>query len=170
MSDINLEGPDTWVLYVNGGYWECDLTVEHNYYRNASNDEKYLTQSMLLEMIYPIGSIYTSTRNVNPGNIFGGTWSAIVDRFLYCVNPASAQSGVTGGSKKISVANLPAHNHASRLCNWYDQGNASSTKICGTGPSATWKDENSYCPTTNTGSGTDYMPPYYTVYAWTRTE
>lgn len=31
----------------------------------------------ILEIIYPIGSIYTSKNNVNPSSLFGGTWKLI---------------------------------------------------------------------------------------------
>ena len=46
---------------------------------------------------YPVGSIYLSVNNTNPGTIFGGTWEQIKDRFLLaCGN--SYSNGSTGGS------------------------------------------------------------------------
>ncbi|EAX89638.1 hypothetical protein TVAG_346940 [Trichomonas vaginalis G3] len=72
----------------------------------------------ILEMIYPIGSIYTSMNSTNPADVFGfGTWQQITDRFLYCAN----SSKQTGGSKKITGENLPAHSHYVNL-NTQDSG------------------------------------------------
>ena len=130
----------------------------------------------LVDIFYPVGSIYTSMNNTSPATLFGGTWSQITDRFLYCV---SSNSNTTGGSKKITIDNLPSHNHG--IDNVYDDANFNH----GNTSVLTWSSRMSipndtndtesaikYRRTTytnNTGSGTDYMPPYITVYAWYRT-
>ena len=49
--------------------------------------------------------------NTNPSSLLGGTRTAIVDKFTYCVDPSNGASGSTGGSKKITVAQLPTHSH-----------------------------------------------------------
>lgn len=36
----------------------------------------------LLDIIYPIGSFYTTTGNENPSTLFGGVWDLIEDRML----------------------------------------------------------------------------------------
>ena len=36
----------------------------------------------VIDMVYPVGAIYMSVNNTNPGNLFGGTWEQIKDRFL----------------------------------------------------------------------------------------
>ena len=43
---------------------------------------------------YPVGSVYISTDSESPANKFGGTWSQISGRFLYC----TTSSNGTGGS------------------------------------------------------------------------
>ncbi|EAX87075.1 hypothetical protein TVAG_017820 [Trichomonas vaginalis G3] len=70
--------------------------------------ELNVLKQILPNLIYPVGSIYTSMNSTRPEVVLGfGTWTQIVDRFLYCAN----SSKETGGSKTISRENLPAHSH-----------------------------------------------------------
>ena len=124
---------------------------------------------MFLEMIYTIWSIYTSTRNVDPANIFGGTWTAIVNSFMYCVNPDGASSGITGGSKFITVDNLPPHNHTINFQGWCNVDSGSSKQCINRTKISTDTPETGPLTSSNTGQGEPYMPPFYTVFAWTRT-
>lgn len=56
---------------------------------------------------FPVGFIYLSQNSTSPATTFGGTWSVLnEDRFL---RPSNAWA--TGGSKKISVNQLPSHTH-----------------------------------------------------------
>ena len=116
--------------------------------------------------IYPVGSIYTSMNSTSPETLFGGTWEQITDRFLYCANGSKQE----GGNKKITVENLPAHTHA-EMCTaleglGFDENIVRRTFV---------EDGSKYqvyptgAQTGSTGSGTDYMPPYITCYAWYRT-
>ena len=67
----------------------------------------------LLNVIYPVGSIYMSTNDVNPQSIFGGSWEQIKDRFLLSAGD-SYKVGATGGeaTHKLSTAEMPTHNHS----------------------------------------------------------
>ncbi|EAX84695.1 hypothetical protein TVAG_233900 [Trichomonas vaginalis G3] len=143
----------------------------------------------ILEMIYPIGSIYTSMNSTNPADVFGfGTWQQITDRFLYCAN----SSKQTGGSKKIKEANLPPHKHTGTtnfsgehihslrdhpLYNSdYEAGHDVLSPVYNDSTKKTFRPtepggNHSHTFTTNpTGSGEDYMPPFMTVFAWYRLE
>ena len=143
-------------------------------------------KTLMLNMCYPIGSIYTSVNKKNPSELFGGTWEQIVDKFLYC----TSSSGEVGGSKKISVENLPSHNHTATCSDIYAKFNGipRTSDIFYGSASSTWTGEFKYASglntlrtdnikisqeltvtVNNTGSGTDYMPPFMTVYAWKRT-
>jgi hypothetical protein len=124
------------------------------------HDETILTLGGLRELLYPVGSIYTSMNNINPSLIFGGTWTQIVDRFLYCAN----SSKQTGGSKKITVAQIPPHKHTISSINirGNDEGNEWNL--------ATHGGNSDYIfSTDDTGGGEDYMPPFISCYAWYRT-
>lgn len=61
----------------------------------------------ILDLIYPVGSIYMSVNSANPGTLFGGTWQQIKDRFLLSAGDTYA-AGTSGGSAK---ATLPSHTH-----------------------------------------------------------
>lgn len=76
--------------------------------------------------MYPVGSIYLSVNNVNPGTIFGGTWEQIQDRFLLAAGSTYA-GGATGGTAShthtsaahthttaehtLTEAEMPSHRH-----------------------------------------------------------
>ena len=61
-----------------------------------------------IDKVYPVGAIYMSVVNTNPGTLFGGTWEQLKDRFLLGAG-STYTAGNTGGSatKTISKANLP---------------------------------------------------------------
>ena len=60
------------------------------------------------QVIYPIGSIYMSYTSTSSASLFGGNWTAITGRFLYCNNGTS-----TGGANSKNY-NFN-HNHAMTL-------------------------------------------------------
>ena len=68
-------------------------------------------QQNLINLIYPVGSIYMSMNNISPATFLGGTWEQIKDRFL--LSAGSKEVGSTGGeeSHTLSVAETPAHTH-----------------------------------------------------------
>lgn len=50
----------------------------------------------ILDMVYPVGSIYMSVNNASPATFLGGTWEKIEDKFL--LSSGTALAGSTGGS------------------------------------------------------------------------
>ena len=75
----------------------------------------------LLDVIYPIGSIYMTVLSgdaANPANMIGGTWTALYNT-TYLRNyveggtlvDGQAPLGEWGGSNFITVEQLPAHTH-----------------------------------------------------------
>lgn len=68
--------------------------------------------SEIINLIYPVGSIYMSVNSTNPGELFGGTWEQIQGRFL--LGQGSGYSaGATGGEAEhtLSIAEMPKHGH-----------------------------------------------------------
>lgn len=66
-----------------------------------------------LENLYGVGAIWITLSNLNPEDLFGGTWQKIEDEFLLCSGSISAGSEGGSNSRSISIQleNLPAHNH-----------------------------------------------------------
>jgi hypothetical protein len=128
----------------------------------------------LLDIIYPIGSIYYSYGEVvSPASTVGGTWSRIKDVFLLFTSN-DADLGKTGGEMNhtLTIDEMPSHTHkattkgsigGTTLLNQYpDQWGASSLD------SSTSMDSR---VTWNTGGGQEHnnMPPYVKCAAWHRT-
>lgn len=82
------------------------------------------------QIIYPIGAIFASTSSTSPSSMFGGTWSQIT-------GDACLMAGTTvgsAGSKKITIENMPKHNHplADDLgCGWQASSNDSDRLFYG---------------------------------------
>lgn len=62
----------------------------------------------LIDMFYPVGSIYMSVNSTNPGTLFGGEWTPIQDTFLLAAG-TNHSAGSTGGSEDAIV---PYHRHS----------------------------------------------------------
>lgn len=127
--------------------------------------------SNLLNLIYPIGSIYLSISAANPETLFGGTWERIAQgQTLVGVNSSDTDfnaAGKTGGEKAhiLTIPEMPAHNHG---INFSKNVGAYANPALGDGGN-TWG--NSTNTVSNTGGGLAHnnMPPYITCYIWKRT-
>lgn len=67
----------------------------------------------LMKLIYPVGSLYWSSKSTNPASLFGGTWVQIKDRFVLACGDTYNTTGATGGASTVtlSVSNMPSHSH-----------------------------------------------------------
>lgn len=61
----------------------------------------------VINIMYPVGSIYMSVNSVNPSTLFGGTWERIQDRFLVATG-TYFDLEQSGGSKDAVVV---SHTH-----------------------------------------------------------
>ena len=66
----------------------------------------------IINLVYPVGSIYMSVNNVSPATFIGGTWEQIQDTFLWCAGSKHA-AGTTGGAEThtLTTAQMPSHTH-----------------------------------------------------------
>lgn len=75
------------------------------------NTDLFLTLG-IVNLVYPVGAVYTSTVNTNPGTwMTGTTWELLPDGYLR--NNASAASGgsLTTGSTTLTTEQIPSHSH-----------------------------------------------------------
>lgn len=83
------------------------------------NIEKKL--NTLLETIFPIGSIYSSTSNINPSDLFGGTWEERSFMLFNITNKNGSQTTYclnnTGGTITDSN-NVQIYNDESSASRW----------------------------------------------------
>ena len=76
------------------------------------NDKEVILKENFLNLVYPVGSIYWSSNNTNPGTLFGGTWTQIKDKFILAAGD-SYTNGAIGGAATVTltVSNMPSHKH-----------------------------------------------------------
>lgn len=131
-----------------------------------------LLDKSLIDMVYPVGSIYMSVNAADPAALFGGTWEQLKDVFLLAAGDTYA-AGSTGGeaSHTLTVDEMPQHGHilAGHTIKWVP--NTGEIQSSTTGPFQRSRyDENSEY-TGNAGNSQPHnnMPPYISVYIWKRT-
>lgn len=79
--------------------------------RNINNIQNYLINQ--LDVFYPIGSLYFSINNVNPGTIIGGVWEPWGSgRVPVGVNTSDGDFGTVEKEIGNKTVNLPNHNHS----------------------------------------------------------
>ena len=130
----------------------------------------------LIDVIYPVGSIYMSVGNTSPSVLFGGTWEQIEDKFLLA-SGSTYSSGATGGSADSVIVKHTHYGSSGRgFVTHTDGENVAENKVSsGTNyyaPTITSKDNwysvGSVGSTGENGTGKN-MPPYLAVNVWKRT-
>lgn len=81
------------------------------------------SDSSIVNLIYPVGSIYLSVNETSPATLFGGTWEQLQDRFLIGAGNDYSLNGIGGatsqsytpagsvGSHTLTTSEIPSHNH-----------------------------------------------------------
>lgn len=141
-------------------------------------------QKILGNLFFPVGSVYITYTNQNPGNFLGGTWTQFGQgRTLIgqgTGNDGSTSMSFTAGSTggeynhTLTTNEIPSHNHTL----YFDNGQVAklwqiSTRFSSGSQSAivSYGTSNNYPQIANTGGGGSHnnIQPYITVYFWRRT-
>lgn len=136
----------------------------------------------LLDLIYPVGSVYMSVNSTSPQSFFGGTWERIQDRFLLAAG-STYGAGTTGGSAThtLTTSEMPSHYHdgitTDNLIDTHRMTYTNQLEVTD-GSGAYWSLLKSTTPTALTartvtaggGAAHNNMPPYLAVYMWKRTK
>lgn len=138
--------------------------------------------------VYPVGSVYININDVNPSELFGGTWQQIKDRFLLACGD-TYNNGATGGAASrsytpagtvgehvLTVDEMPSHGHQLNGIKGSIKGTVSGaetdsilvdTQIQGTNLVGGGEGHNHTF--TGTAATINTMPPYLAVNVWVRT-
>lgn len=140
-----------------------------------NSNMQYLEKDLPLKNL-PIGIIISFATNVNPNELYGGTWQRIKGAFIWGIDDGET-AGVTGGEKThtLTTDEMPSHVHVPNR--WVQvmspQGNSGSLGGDGnkTGSRGDFSRDAQDYDTQATGGGQAHnnMPPYYGAYIWRRT-
>lgn len=150
---------------------------------------------LILNMAYPVGSIYMSTKNNSPEKFLGGKWIQIKDTFLLAAG-SKYTAGTTGGEashtheygfvvgdyyRAVTLFNIDAAGNETGALDkdgnpvgWEKRTNSSGSNIDlslqangGIYSSYSSKSMNTYESKGETPASSN-LPPYLTVYMWQR--
>lgn len=132
-------------------------------------------QLNILKNLYRVGSIYMSTNDTNPEELFGGTWERIYGKFLLGASD-EYQAGVPGGEASVTLKD----NNLPNVLQVGQNKSGVSKYISGTPWTNQPYDNQAFVITQKSylnevGNNYSYnqphnnMPPYLAVYIWKRT-
>ena len=149
-----------------------------------------LTQKHIVDMIYPIGTVYRTMDGKDPKELFSGTkWKKISEgRYLVGVGQGTDQNQVQVNFglgnlwgeyyHTLTISEMPMHRHRVAVCN---DGNPDGKRDRSSGPECQYwnTQDNRTRFQYNVTPQTDYtgghaphnnMPPYFGVFVWQRIE
>lgn len=129
----------------------------------------YVKQSALLDLLFPVGSIYMNYANSDtPASILGGSWVRLSNQFLIGAGD-DYTIGSTGGevTHLLTANEMPAHTHTVPV--------TTSNTASGNNPNYPFlhhADSGVYNTESSSAGGNvphNNMPPYRAVWMWRRT-
>ena len=130
-----------------------------------------VTTAIIVDAVYPIGSIFISTVSTNPGTLLGrGTWTAFgTGRTLVGIDSGDTDFDTveeTGGATThtLTVDEMPAHTHEYTRFSPQSPYTQTNSLVDASGSYQTNTTES-----TGGGDAHNNMPPYIVTYMWKRT-
>ena len=117
---------------------------------------------------YPVGAIYMSVNDHNPGDIFGGEWEQIQDVFLLGCG-SLYEIGSKGGeaTHKLTINEMPSHNHGAVSTSGSKNTSIALYPFSMIQQNYNLIDGNVIRPTGGNQAHNN-MPPFLAVYIWKR--
>ncbi|EMG26238.1 DUF859 domain-containing protein [Streptococcus parauberis] len=130
----------------------------------------------LLDIFYPVGTIYESIKSDNPSAFMGGTWARFGNgRVLVGVDESDTDFNTvnkTGGEKThvLTEAEMPSHTHPGENGTQFHmyKGTSGETATDGVNSGTSFKSK-SNTGATGGNQAHNNLQPYVTVYRWQRT-
>lgn len=79
----------------------------------------------LMDIIYPVGSIYATTSDISPATRFGGTWESI--KGAICGNDKNIGANYGSDTHTLTISEMPTHNHNQDGCWQVQMSNGMNT-------------------------------------------
>ena len=143
---------------------------------HLQNEIDDLTGGGIVDIVYPVGSIYMSTASTSPSTLFPGTtWTQLQDTFLLAAGSTYA-AGATGGEAEhtLTTDEMPSHRHEGLEYGdtgrnvGFDNGSYNDAyKLSWATPAS--RTATVFTDYAGGGQAHNNMPPYLAVYMWQRT-
>ncbi|EGL48916.1 DUF859 family phage minor structural protein [Streptococcus dysgalactiae] len=150
-----------------------DAYISGKLYVNNTEVKPSFDKTEILNMVYPVGSVYMSTSSANPSTFIGGTWQRYAQgRTIVGVSESEAEFsyvGKTGGEKSHRLTNqeMPSHSHGfngnKMVGNGFGDAPANVTASGG------WFQLHSKTGSEGGDQPHNNLQPYITTYIWLRT-
>lgn len=146
-----------------------------------------ISKGSIIDIVYPVGSIYLSMNSINPKDIFGGVWEKIAGRFLVGDGVSDNDDrgevknfvgGTKGGRYALTLSasigetnnDITQIGYVGEEANNYQLGNRALYCVKGS-QSAKFSKWNHATPVTDrnsAGSDVTNLSPYLVCYMWKR--
>lgn len=93
----------------------------------------------LMDIIYPVGSVFISNTSISPADSIGGTWTKLEDGSFICQGTLTETGGTN--SYTLRKSQMPSHSHTIRWGSASQDGNVDvywGGNALAKSPSTTW--------------------------------